>query len=429
MNNRLHRAGLRALLTLCVLLPLSCGGEGEEVRTVRFWAFGAEGANVRALIPEFERRNPGIRVIVQAIPWTAAHEKLLTSYAGDSMPDLFQLGNTWVPEFQVLGAIEDLRPWIGLSGTVREEHHFPGIWRSNVIDSAILGVPWYVDTRVLFYRTDLFAAAGFTRPPASWAEWVDLSKRLRALAEVRGREAYALLMPTNEWVPLIILGMQTGSTFLKEEGTRGDFSNPAFQRAFELYASFFGQKLAPVGITQVTNIFQGFSEGFFAMYITGPWNVSEFRRRLPADIQNRWMTATLPSPAGLAPGTSLAGGASLAMSRSAVHKDAVWKLIEYLSDPAQQLAFYRLTGDLPAHRAAWEDSSLARDTIMQAFAMQLNYVSPVPKIPEWEQIAMKVQQYAEIASVGRTPLPEVSAELDREVDIILDKRRWLVHGR
>ena len=427
MTNGPHTRTLVFLLGM-LLLP-SCGREGEGVRVVRFWALGAEGDNVRALIPEFERRNPGIRVIVQAIPWTAAHEKLLTSYAGNSMPDVFQLGNTWVPEFHILGAIEDLRPFLRTSATVREASYFPGIWSTNVMDSAVLGIPWYVDTRVLFYRTDLFAAAGYMRPPASWDEWLELSKRLRAMADAQGREAYAILMPTNEWAPPVILGMQTGSEFLKDQNTRGDFSNPAFRRAFEFYSGFFRQKLAPVGITQVTNVFQGLSEGFFAMYITGPWNVGEFRRRLPPSMQDRWMTATLPSPDGLTPGTSLAGGSSLAMSRSAVHKEAVWKLIEYLSDPPQQLAFYRLTGDLPAHRAAWEDSSLARDPTMQAFSRQLNYVSPVPKIPEWEQIAMKLQQYAEVASVGHTPLPEVLSELDREVDIILDKRRWLVHGR
>jgi multiple sugar transport system substrate-binding protein len=49
-------------------------------------------------MPEFERRYPEIQVKVQQIPWSAAHEKLLTAYAGDAMPDVFQLGNTWIPE-------------------------------------------------------------------------------------------------------------------------------------------------------------------------------------------------------------------------------------------------------------------------------------------------------------------------------------------
>ena len=46
---------------------------------------------------------------------------------------------------------------------------------------------------------------------------------------------------------------------------------------------------------QVMNVYQAFGEGFF-MYITGPWNVTEFQNRLPKEIQNKWMTAPLPSP-------------------------------------------------------------------------------------------------------------------------------------
>ena len=54
------------------------------------WAFGREGEVVSELLPEFTRRNPGVRVEVPQIPWTAAHEKLLTAYVGDATPDVAQ---------------------------------------------------------------------------------------------------------------------------------------------------------------------------------------------------------------------------------------------------------------------------------------------------------------------------------------------------
>lgn len=391
-----------------------------------FWALGNEGDNVRELIPEFERRNPGIRVHVQALPWTAAHEKLLTSYAGNSMPDVFQLGTTWVPEFGVLRAIEDLRPWLRRSSMVRESSYFPGIWVTNIVDSAVLGIPWYVDTRVMFYRKDLFAAAGYSRPPATWNEWKDLSRKLKQQASQEGREAYAILLPTNEWAPPTILALQQGASFLREQNTRGAFSDSLFRMAFDFYCSFFHEGLAPLGITQVTNIYQGFSEGFFAMLITGPWNVGEFRRRIPLEMQDTWMTAPLPGPHG--PGVSLAGGASLAMARSASNKEAVWKLIEYLEDPAQQREFYRITGNLPARTEVWEDSLLMNDVYLRAFRIQLGALASPPSIPQWEQIAMKIQDYAELGSVGKTPGQEILSRLDRDVNTILGKRRWLIFG-
>ena len=65
----------RWLLLVAALLAAACSDPGAAgtVQTVRFWAFGREGEVVRALVPEFERRHPGIRVEVQQIPWTSAH--------------------------------------------------------------------------------------------------------------------------------------------------------------------------------------------------------------------------------------------------------------------------------------------------------------------------------------------------------------------
>ena len=78
-------------------LLAGCAGAPEDDRSVvRFWAMGYEGEVVAQLVPDFEREHPGIRVQVQQLPWTAAHEKLLTAFAGDSLPDVCALGNTWV---------------------------------------------------------------------------------------------------------------------------------------------------------------------------------------------------------------------------------------------------------------------------------------------------------------------------------------------
>src|SRR5207244_11212513 len=112
-------------------------------------------------MPEFERRT-GIAVDVQQIPWTAAHEKLLTAYVGDATPDVAQMGNTWVPEFHAVGALEPLTSRL-VHSSIEQRNYFPGIWATNEVDGVAYGVPWYVDTRVLFYRTDLVP-----KPPRTW---------------------------------------------------------------------------------------------------------------------------------------------------------------------------------------------------------------------------------------------------------------------
>ena len=422
------RWSLSSVGTILFSLAFSaCQSSSSSKTAIRFWAMGAEGEHVQKLMPEFQRRYPDIEVKVQAIPWTAAHEKLLTAYAGNSLPDLCQLGNTWIPEFTLLNALEGLEPWIARSAVIRPENYFAGIWETNVMDSSASGIPWYVDTRLLFYRKDLLQQAGFEHAPATWEQWYEASKQIKQQAGAQ--EKYAILLPTNEWAPFVLTGLQTGSTLLRDGNRYGNFSGPGFTAAFEFLMGFYREKLAPVGVTQVANIYQGLAEGFFAMYITGPWNIGEFKKRLPAHMQDDWMTAPMPGPSGREPGVSLAGGASLVLFKKSQKKAAAWKLIEYLSQAPTQLEFYRITGDLPAVREAWQDTSFTNNIYVKAFYQQLDHVVPTPKIPEWEQIAMKVQQYAEIASLQHKSVPEALAALDREVDLILEKRRWLLERR
>lgn len=406
-----------------MFLTVYCIGcnTGAEKGEVVFWALGAEGEHVAKLMPEFERRNPEIKVRVQMIPWNAAHEKLLTAYASNSLPDISQLGNTWIPEFRMLNAIENLNSRLGSSSTLKETSYFPGIWDTNIINSSLYGIPWYVDTRVIFYRTDLLALAGYDRPPVSWDEWFDVSRKIvrQEIAES------AILLPTNnEWAPQVILGLQKGSSLLRENDMFGNFRGTEFRDAMTTFHKFFTERLAPVKTQQFANIYQGMAQRQFAMLISGPWNIGEFSRRMPVELQDKWMTAPLPGPDG-GIGVSLAGGSSLVMFRSSEKKEKVWKLIEYLSEPEVQMEFYRLTGDLPSRVEAWRNPLLAENKYASAFFKQLNHVVATPKIPEWEQIAQKVREVTELISTNSMTVDEATMELDRAVDLMLEKRRWM----
>jgi multiple sugar transport system substrate-binding protein len=408
-------------LSLCVAAWMACRSrQGESV--VRLWALGREGEVVQRLVPEFERAHPGVRVRVQQIPWSAAHEKLLTAYVGGSMPDVFQLGNTWIPEFVALDALDPLDERLKRSPAVPTDDFFPGVFDAGVIDGRTYGLPWYVDTRILFYRPDLLAAAGFSTPPRSWTDWVAAMTTIRERAAGSG---FAALLPIREWQPLVILALQRGATLLRDGDTRGNFQSGAFREAFAFYVDLFRLGLAPLASqTQVANLYQDFARGAFVFYVTGPWNIGEFRARLPVEVP--WATAPWPAPDGGYPGVSLAGGASLAIFRGSPRKEAAWALVEFLSEPAQQLALYRLTGDLPARKSAWAGPGPGGDPSAEAFRAQLERVRATPKIPEWERIADQITRYAESAVRAELGIDEALAALDRDVDDILEKRRWMM---
>ncbi|MBL8250029.1 MAG: sugar ABC transporter substrate-binding protein [Candidatus Competibacter sp.] len=413
----------RLLFTLCLGLALvACDSAADRTTIVEFWAMGQEGEQVKALLPEFERRHPALRVRVQQIPWSAAHEKLLTAYAGDSMPDAFQLGNTWIPEFVALRAIEPLDERLQRWPAGALDDFFPGILATNRLDGRIYALPWYVDTRLFFYRSDLLATAGFAEPPATWDDWLRAMRALKTADAAR----YAILLPINEWQLPVILALQRGAPLLREQNQYGDFQNPLFREAFAAYLALFDQGLAPpVSNAQMANLYQEFAKGTFALYVSGPWNIGEFGRRLPAELQPHWSTAALPTFDGGA-GVSLAGGASLALSRTSPRREAAWKLLEFLAEPQQQARFYQLTGDLPARQSAWSDPALANNRHAQAFRRQLQQVRATPPIPEWERIANRIAYYAELAVRRELTADAALAALDRDVDRILEKRRWLL---
>jgi multiple sugar transport system substrate-binding protein len=422
----LERAGrgLAWPALLCVLALWGCGEPADGRVTIDFWAMGREGEVVQELTREFERLHPEIEVRVQQIPWSAAHEKLLTAFAGDSMPDVFQLGNTWIPEFVALDAVLPLDERLAAAPGLARDDFFAGIVATNEIDGRLYGVPWYVDTRLLFYRTDILEQAGYSEPPRSWAEWQDAMARVDAAA---GPEGDAIILPNNEWATIVILALQQGATLLQGDAECGDFQAPAFRRALALYLSIFENGFASAAASaQIANLYQEFARGRFSMYISGPWNLGEFARRLPAALQDDWATAPMPAPDGSYPGISLAGGASLAIHRGSEHQAAAWELIRFLAGTRQQVRFYELSGNLPARTAAWEDEGLVDDPRAQAFFKQLEHLRSTPKIPEWERIATAITRRVEQVVRGDLTPEAALAALDVEVDAILEKRRWLL---
>lgn len=421
MARLLQLTGFAAVL----LATAGCAASREGRVTVRFWGLGREGEVVRDLVPEFERRNPGVHLVVQQIPWTSAHEKLLTAFVGRATPDIAQLGNTWIPEFAAIGALEPLDAALAGSPSVSSSGFFPGVWQTSLYDGVLFGIPWYVDTRVLYYRPDLLARAGFSSAPRTWSEWLDAMRKVRRL---QPPAAHPILLPTNEWEQIAILGLQRGSPLLRDNGTRGAFSGPEFQAAAEFYVGLYREGLAPiVSYSALGNAYQEFARGNIAMWLTGPWNLGEFRHRLSPVEQRLWLTAALPAPDGAPwPGASFSGGSTLAIFRGSPHKAEAWRVVEFLSDPAIQARFYALSGDLPASRAAWDDPALAGDEKARAFRIQVERVAAMPRVPEWEQIAQHMAERLEPAIRGRESVPAALAAIDRDVDRILEKRRWML---
>jgi multiple sugar transport system substrate-binding protein len=419
------------MIRAAIILGLIAACSEPSRVTLRLWGLGREGEEVGKLMAGFEREHPEIHVEVQQLPFTSAHEKLLTAFVGDATPDLTQLGNSWLPELAALGALAPLDAEAARSQTVRQADYFAGIWDTNRFDGRLYGVPWYVDTRLLFYNKAILAEAGYAEVPRSWAAWLDA---LRAIKREVGASRFAVLLPLDEYDQMVSFAITRDAPMVKDGGRRGNFESAPFKRALAFYLQMFVEGLAPVTTQiQVPNPWDELARGYFAFFLHGPWSIGEFKRRLPEAQQALWATAALPGPDG--PGNGFAGGSSLVVFQRSPHPREAWALIEYLSRPEIQQRFYDLTGNLPPRRASWDDPRF-RDPYVEPFRDQLERVLPTPPVPEWERIVTELRVVSEQTARTLTPqttpaelaaaVDAATADLDARTDQILAKRRWML---
>ena len=382
------------------------------------WAMGNEAAAMPDLLRLLNAKNPLPSVSVQPLPWTAAHEKLLTGFAGGALPTLSQVGNSWIAELAAIGAIEPVPE----AQAVLLTDQFDAVIDTCRIGNKIWAVPWYVDTRVQFYRRDLFAKTGYDAPPPRWDDWkAALHKVKRAVGEGN----YAILMPVNEYEHLTTLALSAKAGMINDEGTRGAFSEPAFVDALAFYKSLFDEGLAPLAsATQISNVWNEFARGYFSVYPSGPWTIGDMQTRLPKEFQDKWGTAPNPGPDG--PGSAAPGGSSLVVFRGAANAEAAWGVVGALLGAQGQEILQKLTGNLPARKSAWSSNVAASDGYIAAFASQLHTARALPKVPEWERIVSEMQIVAERMLRGQFTVKEAAAEMDKRANRLLEKRRWMV---
>lgn len=403
-----------ALAALAAAGPVACTRK-EGPLTV--WAMGVEGETLSGMASGFMGRD----VRVQALPWAAAHEKLLTAFAADDLPDIVALGNSWVAEFAALGALEPLDAMLRMS-SLDLDHMFAAALKTVTIEKRVVGIPWYVDTRLLFYRKDLLNQAGFEDVATTWADW---DGQLAALSGPNRGGRYSLLMPFAEYEPLVALCLQSDDPILLDDGTRGNFQAAGIRAAFAFAASLYQKGYAArVTHSEVTDLYSAFSRGDYVFYITGPWNLGEFAHRLPANMQANWATALLPGPKGV--GASSAGGASMCIPRMSRNKDRAFRFIEHICAERQQASFYRATGDLPSDQTVWPSVGLMQDARSQPFFRQLTLARPEPQVPEWEQIANEMVAALERVVRGIVTLDAALKALDEYSWAALAKRRFML---
>lgn len=420
ISNRPKGGAAFAALAMIVVL-VACGrsedgGDGETASQapevslgaatgeIDVWAMGTEGENLGVLADAFMEEYPDVTVNVTAVPWEAAHDRISTAITAREVPDVSLIGTTWMGEFAQTGGLDPT------PANIDPAAFFEGAWNTTIVDGVSYGVPWYVETRLLYYRTDLAEDAGVTEPPGNWDDLKALTEGL----EEAGAEHGLALQPggTGAWQTFMPFFWQAGGEIVDDSGAF-TLDSEACVTALTYYDSFFEEDLAPTTALDPPVEVQ-FAEGDVGGFISGPWMIGVVTDA-GAD-EATWTVAHQPTEQAA---TSFVGGGDLAVFSESDNKAAAWAFVEYLSRPEVQVTWFETISDLPAVQAAWDDPALADDELLSAFGEQLSDAKAPPAIPTWEQVAAEaIDPTIEQVTVGDMSPEDGCATMQTEADAI-----------
>jgi multiple sugar transport system substrate-binding protein len=352
--------------------------------TITFQSWVSEAQQMKKLSADFKKLHPNITVKFLNVPADNATQKLTTQVAGGNPPDTAFLDSSAVQDFASRKALVNLDGYIAGSQAVKLDDYVAGFKQTAVYQNSMFALPYDGETTGLFYRTDLFQAAGITKAPATWDELKAAAEKLTDPA--KKQYGYVLFAPEAQyyWLPFL---WQAGGTLLSKDGKTIAFNSPQGIQAADFYVGL--RKYAPPDYL-ASNSWDGrtaFATGKVAMYEAGAWFGGEMAQSFPK-IKGKWSVA--PMPAGPARCATTIAGDSLVVTSQSKNKDAAWLWIEFLSRPdnLKLWTFGTPTATLlPPRQSLLSDPELGKyNPWLKGFADQMKCaVNETTNNPNWGQ--------------------------------------------
>jgi multiple sugar transport system substrate-binding protein len=349
---------------------------GPATGTITVWAQADEGAALPAFAKEFEAANPGVKVKVTALPWDAAHNKYQTAIAGGSTPDVAQMGTTWMGDFA--------DSFVPTPTSIDTSGFFPGAVKSTQVGGTTFGVPWYVDTRVIYYRKDLAAKAGYATFPTTWVDFKAMAKAMQTKSGAK----WGITLPVggaDSFQSMLFFPWSAGAQLTDQDQKKWTLDSPAWVEAMTYYQSFFKDGIAtPNPDAGAGAAESAFVNGSVPMWIAGPSGIGSITKAGGAGFADKFGVAMVPKQKSA---TSFIGGSDLVVFKNSKNQDAAWKFIQFMSKPETQVKWQKAVGDLPAVQSAWLDPALASDPKLSVFGAQLKDTNSPPSVSTWTQVS------------------------------------------
>lgn len=313
------------------------GGDGDITLRILSGNVGAEFESNQIAADLFMEQNPGITVEVVATPDFV--EDRLGQYlqlfeAQSPEGDVFQIDVIWPGD--LAEHLIDLNEY---GGADEVAGHFPAIVENNTVDGKLLGIPWFTDAGLLYYRTDLLEKYNLD-PPETWDELEAAATTIQEGERAEGNQDFwgyvwqgnayeGLTCDALEWVASV-----GGGSIIEPDGTI-TINNQAAIDIVNQAAGWVGT-ISPPGVTSygeedARGVWQAGNAAFMRNW---PYAYSLGNAE---DSEIAGLFDVSPLPGGSA-GQSAAtlGGWQLAVSKYSAHPEEAVKLAFFMAGESEQ---------------------------------------------------------------------------------------------
>ena len=393
------------------------GATSGKVTTITFWHAYATNASspelqrlTKIVIPRFEKLHRDIKVSQVPFDYGDLQQKLTTSVAGGTLPDVLRSDIAWVPQYAKLGVfapLDTLMPdFKALSKVV-----YTGSLATNYYKGHYYGLPLDTNTRVLMYNKQALASAGISSPPGTFAELRDDAVKLKA----KGIYLFAD-GGTGGWNMLPWIwsggGSLTNSTFTKSTGF---LNSPKSVAAVQLLVDLYKEGAIPSLITGdqgALGTSDGLPQGKYATILDGPWMFPIFRKSYPNfDLQTGLV------PAGPGGSISVVGGEDIVVTQSSKHKAAAEEFVRFMLSPYAQTQMAH-AGQMPV-RADVSKQLTKINSYYAIFIKQLKTARPRTPSPNWPKIDTVLGNAIASALKGSQTTQQALDDAAQQIDALL----------
>jgi len=347
---------------------------------------------IEELTRQFETENPGVKIEVTDLTWANGHDKLVISFAADDPPDIMELGSDWVAEFASNGLLKEFQ------SDLPDNYLYPARWQGK-----LYGLPWLLDSRILYFNVDLLRKAG-SGIPETWRDLAGACANIDELGEdyfgfgCNSAEKHRLY---KKFLPFL---WSNGGRILNESGTVSELDSPQAVDALRYYLG-----LCDCGVIESQRrLEEYFRDGKIGFVISGGWLLRRLRNT-PPDFEYRLVPFFTPDGG---PGTSFMGGEYLAVYAKSSKAEMAVKFAEFLTEKSnsQKLCDAAGFGFPPYYDLGITDSAVAME------ALQLKQSMAAPPTPLWVDIEMDIEDALEAAMYGHGTPEEILGKASKTID-------------